>query len=204
MGNFRWFFVEWNHAVKIRHKNESVSNDSNENDSDRASSIIRPGMLSFLMSLFTIRLITMLLFIQGIVDVNDKVTQADFSFKAYQGNNAEESDAVFPKGNGNGGNGGNASSPTDAKTKERVDVEKEVFSTEEQRVLKTVKDTFQDYFTVDTFDGIATNLKRGSLGLIKLRQVIRSKTSTLLLNIRLSRTKIRSKRTFHSNAFQRS
>lgn len=112
----------------------------------------------------------MLLVIQGIADVEGRTSQAevskavDFTFNAVQRNNPEEHGAVLQKPNGPNGN---ASDPTDPKAKEWVDVVKDALSTDEQRVLKMVKDTFQDYFTVDAFDGMVANLKRGSLGLVK-------------------------------------
>lgn len=112
----------------------------------------------------------MLLVIQGIADVEGKTSQAevskavDFTFNAVQRNNTEEHGAVLQKLNGPNGN---AFDPTDLKAKEWVDVVNDALSTDEQRVLKMVKDTFQDYFTVDSFDGMVANLKRGSLGLVK-------------------------------------
>ena len=104
------------------------------------------------------------LVIQGIADVSgkashDEVAKAvDFTYNAVQGNKSEEH--TNTKGHMNGIN-------DDAKAKEWVDVGKDAFSTDEARVLKMVKDTFADYFTVDAYDGLVANLERGSLGLVK-------------------------------------
>lgn len=87
----------------------------------------------------------------------------DFTYNAVQRKNTEEQEAALQKSNGTNGN---ASGPTDTKGKEWVEVNN-ALSTDEQRVLKMVKDTFQDYFTVDAFDGMVANLQRGSLGLVK-------------------------------------
>ena len=117
-----------------------------------------------------IRLIKMSLVIQGIADVDGKTTQAevykavDFTFNAVQRNNPEGRGAVLQNVNSTNGN---ASDPTDAKAKEWVDVREDAHSTDEQRVLKMVNKVFQDYFSVDVFDGMVANLNRGSLGLVK-------------------------------------
>lgn len=147
----RFLLVVLGATKQIRHKDAPVMNDSDEDGFDRAFSIIRPV-------------------IQGIADVEGKTSQAevskavDFTFNAVQRNNTEEHGAVLQKLNGPNGN---AFDPTDLKAKEWVDVVNDALSTDEQRVLKMVKDTFQDYFTVDSFDGMVANLKRGSLGLVK-------------------------------------
>ena len=117
------------------------------------------------MLMFIIQFTKMLLVIQGIADVDGKTSQAevakavDFSYNAVQGSKPEE-----PKQNGINGT---ASRPTDGKGKEWEDVKNDVLYPDEQRVLKMVNDTFQDYFTVDAFDGMGANLKQGSLGLVK-------------------------------------
>ena len=112
----------------------------------------------------------MLLVIQGIADVSgktsdDEVAKAvDFTYNAVQGNKAEEHTT---DGHTNGTNGHMNGTNGDAKAKEWVDVGKDAFSTDEARVLKMVKDTFADYFTVDAYDGLVANLERGNLGLVK-------------------------------------
>ncbi len=50
---------------------------------------------------------------------------------------------------------------------ETVAIAKDDFSTDEERVLRMVKDTFADFFTVDVYYGMVANLQRGSLGLVK-------------------------------------
>lgn len=45
---------------------------------------------------------------------------------------------------------------------------KDVFTTDEAKVLKMVKNVFADYFTVDNFDGRVARMERGNLGLVKV------------------------------------
>lgn len=117
------------------------------------------------MLMFIIQFTKILLVIQGIADVDGKTSQAevtkavDFSYNAVQRSKPEE-----PKQNNVNGT---ACGPTDGKGKEWEDVENDALYPDEQRVLKMVNNTFQDYFTVDAFDGMVANLKQGSLGLVK-------------------------------------
>ena len=78
----------------------------------------------------------------------------DFTYNAVQGNAPEKPTTT------------NGTAP-DAETNKWQDVGEEAFSTDEARVLKMVKATFADYFTVDAFDGLVANLERGKLGLVK-------------------------------------
>lgn len=115
----------------------------------------------------------MLVVIQGIADVSgktshDEVAKAvDFTYNAVQGNKPEEPTTNGHTNGVNGTNGHMNGTNGDAKAKEWVDVGKDAFSTDEARVLKMVKDTFADYFTVDSYDGLVANLERGNLGLVK-------------------------------------
>lgn len=117
----------------------------------------------------------MFLVIQGIADVDgktdkDAIKQAvDFTYNAVQGKkntpkNPEGPEAgegkTFDKDGKNFG-------LTEAGPGNYQELEKVEFSPDEARVLKMVKDTFQDYFTVDAFEGLVAHLKRGSLGLVK-------------------------------------
>ncbi|KAL9132612.1 MAG: hypothetical protein Q9175_006212 [Cornicularia normoerica] len=145
----RFLLVVLGATKQIRHKDAPVMNDSNEDGFDRAFSIIRPV-------------------IQGIADVRDGKTSqteiskaVDFTYNAVQRNNPDEREAVLAKLTGTNG------TATDTEAKKWQDVGKEAFSTDEARVLKMVKDTFADYFTVDAFDGMVANLERGKLGLVK-------------------------------------
>ena len=110
------------------------------------------------------------LVIQGIADVSGRTTQdevvkaVDFTYNAVQGNKAEEHTT---NGHMKGANGHVNGTSGDATAKEWINVRKDAFSTDEARVLKMVKDTFTDYFTVDSYDGLVANLERGNLGLVK-------------------------------------
>ena len=47
------------------------------------------------------------------------------------------------------------------------DIEREALSKEEAHILQMAKNTFGDYFTDQTFAGLAANIERGNLGLKK-------------------------------------
>lgn len=105
------------------------------------------------------------LVIQGRADVDDGKTSqtdvskaVDFTYNAIQDNKPEKQDAV------NGING----EKSGAEAQKWQDVTKDVFTTDEAKVLKMVKNVFADYFAVDTFDGRVARMERGNLGLVKV------------------------------------
>ena len=157
----RFLLVVLGATKQIRHRDAPVLNESNEDGFDRAFSIIRPGIPPCSILLLPLTLLTQSLVIQGTADVRDAmIPQADiskavdFTYNAVQGNTPEKPTST---------NG----TATDAETNKWQDVGEEAFSTDEARVLKMVKATFADYFTVDAFDGMVANLERGKLGLVK-------------------------------------
>jgi hypothetical protein len=154
----RFLLVVLGATKQIRHKDAPVLNNAGEDDFDEAFSIIRPSMHAF----FTVILFTNDgLVIQGTADVKgslgSKITQTeiakavDFSFNKVQGSSENN------KANGHATENG----------QQTAAIGKEDFSTDEQRVLKMVKDTFADFFTVDVYYGMVANLQKGSLGLVK-------------------------------------
>ena len=55
-----------------------------------------------------------------------------------------------------------------ANAQEWQDITKDVFTTDEAKVLKMVKNVFADYFAIDSFDGRVARMERGNLGLVKV------------------------------------
>lgn len=101
--------------------------------------------------------------IQGIADVGDgKVKSSDvhkavdFTTNAVGRNGGTDKNIAMAKANGEA-NG----------QKWTEELNKDAMSIEESRVLKMVKDTFADYFTVDVYEGMAARLESGNLGLVK-------------------------------------
>ncbi|KAM3080828.1 hypothetical protein ACMFMG_004782 [Clarireedia jacksonii] len=134
----RFLLVVLSATKQIRHKDAPVMNSAGDDGFDDAFSIIRP-------------------IIQGTADVKAGIKQEDVS-KA-----VEFTSSVVAKPNGvNGDNGHNGD-----KKDGLQEVGKDAFTTDEERVLKMVKNVFKDFFAVDSYFGMVANLERGSLGLVK-------------------------------------
>ena len=104
-------------------------------------------------------------------DVNGQASQAevskavDFTFKAVQRKSLEEREVVLEKLKAVSDG---TFAPNDKQAQEWVGVVKDAFSTDEDRVLKMVKNVFADYFSVDEHGGLVANLEKGNLGLVQL------------------------------------
>ena len=121
----------------------------------------------------------MLAVIQGTADTSGKLTQTeiaktvDFCVQAFEPTARAEREAVLQKVEALSVND---SGSTDAKTKEGAEVLTAALSADELRILATIRaremmrieDSMNiDSFSADAIDGMAPNLKRGSLGLVK-------------------------------------
>lgn len=125
----------------------------------------------------------MLAVIQGTVDadVNGELSQTeisksiDFCFRAFAHVPVEEKEALIEKLKRFGLDG---SSADDAKTKEAIEELEKTLSPEELRIMDTIRarrmiraeDSMNiDNFSVDVVNGMAPNLVKGRLGLIKAK-----------------------------------
>ncbi|KAH8585720.1 non-heme halogenase [Bisporella sp. PMI_857] len=137
----RFLLVVLSATKQIRHKDTPVMNSAGDDGFDDAFSIIRP-------------------IIQGTADVKAGIKREDIS-KA-----VEFTSSVVAKSNGTNGTNGHKADEKD----QLQEVGKDAFTTDEERVLKMVKNVFKDFFAVDSYYGMVANLERGSLGLVKNMQ----------------------------------
>ncbi|KAL9118590.1 MAG: hypothetical protein Q9187_004861 [Circinaria calcarea] len=159
-GYTRFLLVVLSARKQIKDKDEPVWSDWDEESFERAFAFFRP-------------------IIQGSADTSAKLTQeeisktVDFCFRAFQPTVPEAREAVLKKLEGITVND---SSSTDPKTKENIEALQTTLTPDELRILNTIRvrqmmrseDMMNiDSFGTDAVDGMAANLKRGDLGLVK-------------------------------------
>ncbi|KAJ5649329.1 FAD/NAD(P)-binding domain-containing protein [Penicillium longicatenatum] len=159
------FFLAVSSATKqIREQYEPIIQDMDEEGFQRAFDILRP-------------------IIQGTVDADStgKMSQSEiskaleFCFRAFTYVPPEQKDALFEKLKKLGVKSGQ----NDATAAKALDDIQKHLTVDELQVLETLRsrrmireDPFEmDSFTLDTIDGLAPNLVRGKLGLVKSKQV---------------------------------
>jgi flavine halogenase len=137
----------------------------------------------------------LLIVIQGTVDadVKSELTQTeisksiDFCFRAFAHVPVEEKEAMIEKLKSLGLD---RSDPNDVKTKEAIEELQKTLSPEELRIMDTIRarrmiraeDSMNiDNFSVDVINGMAPNLERGNLGLVKATAAQISYTGTDVL-----------------------
>ena len=121
--------------------------------------------------------------IQGTADTSTKLTPAevsktiDFCFGAFVPVSVEQKEAVIEKLKALGLN---ETTSTDPKIKQEVEKLEANLSPDEMRILTTIRarqmirseDTMNiNNFGIDAIDGLAPNMKRGDLGLVKAQAV---------------------------------
>ncbi|GLA99749.1 hypothetical protein AtubIFM57143_008447 [Aspergillus tubingensis] len=158
------FFLAVSSATKqIREQYEPIIQDMEEEGFQRAFDLLRP-------------------IIQGTVDADDtgKISHSEiskaleFCFRAFTYVPPEKKDALFEKLK----NLGVGSGQKDAREAKILDGLEQHLTTDELQVLEILRsrrmireDPFEmDSFTLDTIDGMAPNLVRGKLGLVKSNQ----------------------------------
>ncbi|KAL9114361.1 MAG: hypothetical protein Q9187_007493 [Circinaria calcarea] len=156
----RFLLVFLSARKQIKDKDEPVLSDWDEESFEKAFAFFRP-------------------IIQGSADTSAILTQreisktVDFCFRAFQPTVPEAREAVLKKLEGITVND---SGSTDPKTKENIEALQTALTPDELRILNTIRARqmmrSEDMMNIDSFgtdavDGMAANLKRGDLGLVK-------------------------------------
>ncbi|MCJ1382991.1 hypothetical protein MMC17_006104 [Xylographa soralifera] len=159
-GYTRFLLVILSARKQIKEKDEPVLNDWDEEGFDRAFAFFRP-------------------IIQGTADMSARLTQAevsktvDFCFSAFRPTDPEAREAVIKKLENITIND---SGSTDLKSKENMEALQAALTPDEIGILNTIRARqmmrSEDMLNIDSFgsdaiNGMAANLKRGDLGLVK-------------------------------------
>lgn len=184
------FFLAVSSATKqIREQYEPIIQDMEEEGFQRAFDLLRPSTYQLKQHVKASSLPLMIqlnslfgLVIQGTVDADDtgKISHSEiskaleFCFRAFTYVPPEKKDALFEKLK----NLGVGSGQKDAREAKILDGLEQHLTTDELQVLEILRsrrmireDPFEmDSFTLDTIDGMAPNLVRGKLGLVKSNQ----------------------------------
>ncbi|MCJ1246514.1 hypothetical protein MMC30_003722 [Trapelia coarctata] len=167
-GYTRFLLVVLSALKQIRQQDEPVLSDWDEQGFERAFAHFRP-------------------IIQGTADTSTKLTPAeisktiDFCFGAFAPVPVEQKEAVLQKLKALGIN---ESTSMDPKIKQDVEKLEANLSPDEMRILTTIRarqmvrseDTMNlNNFSVDSIDGMAPNMKRGDLGLVKATAIAPTK-----------------------------
>ncbi|SPB46658.1 Elongation factor Tu GTP binding domain family protein [Aspergillus niger] len=183
------FFLAVSSATKqIREQYEPIIQDMEEEGFQRAFDLLRPStdlLKHFILAPVLVLQLTKILcvsVIQGTVDADNtgkisytEISKAlEFCFRAFTYVPPEKKDALFEKLK----NLGVESGKSDAKEAKALDDIEKHLTRDELQVLEILRsrrmireDPFEmDSFTLDTIDGLAPNLVRGKLGLVKANQ----------------------------------
>ncbi|GLA43656.1 hypothetical protein AnigIFM63309_001587 [Aspergillus niger] len=183
------FFLAVSSATKqIREQYEPIIQDMEEEGFQRAFDLLRPStdlLKHFILAPVLVLQLTKILcvlVIQGTVDADNtgkisytEISKAlEFCFRAFTYVPPEKKDALFEKLK----NLGVESGQSDTKEAKALDDIEKHLTRDELQVLEILRsrrmireDPFEmDSFTLDTIDGLAPNLVRGKLGLVKANQ----------------------------------
>jgi hypothetical protein len=176
-GYTRFLLVVLSVLKQIREKEEPVLNDWNEDGFDRAFAFFRPSKRSPSLSP-TCSFVNEYLVIQGTADVKGELSQSeisktvDFCMRAFQPVSPDEREGVHKKVEALSLN---ESTISEAETQANQAALEAALTPDELSILNAIRarqmirseDTMNiDNFSFDTIDGLAPNMKRGSLGLV--------------------------------------